>query len=1301
MHSLRGMRGLIAGMGLALAAMTAMPAPAHAGPDPEALRAPTGRYRLFAGNLGAITINQIYYGLNTKGEVGVDSTNSSTIGGGFWPKGTGNQYMFNSGLQVAGIIQGDRSTNPWAGDTTGGMFFDASGLRQHGTAVTELWNATNPTDVANWPQAAYVPQGDASEELFAPLLRGRVSASQGDVWWMSSEADPGLNAARPHPLGIVAEYRVMGWNYPTGNQDLIYLILTFYNITSSNAADYAQYRPGIRDILIAEAAKFKALNNANFSISLPNDGYTIDPFYAAFAADPDVTSSAGVNFSSVNLPFALGYAYHADMPRQAGWTFSPDIFGAPFFAGVGFVGVKYLKSATGPGEINLFSNTTNGGNFPDPNSAVRLYKYMSGTITPADGVACNQGDPLVTKICYVGDVNPADVRLMQSSTPLSLAPGASASIVVSYIHAAPVKIPGWPGAGTRVPPGNPRILTDATALSIGANRVDSLQGFLGFVDGNADGIVEQAEIKAVPGSLLGKAKLAQEIFDNKFLLPFAPDAPNFFLIPGNGQVTVVWRPSDAETGGDPFFQVAKDASVVPAGGGSPVVNSLYDPNYRQFDVEGYRIYRGRADNSASLKLIAQYDYSGTTFFDYTGQVVDDARGSQCAPELGITTSCVGKFDPQVPGVQLTKKVGYNIGANFVQVARGGRTPLATGDIINLKTDTTVTGGGKAFPALEDNGVPFVYVDAEPRNGLTYYYAVTAFDVNSLTSTGQGNTSLESALITKRVVPATTAGNYSNTATTETGVFGRNGLLTDKTAPKLDPTTGQFDKKALPTDAVSVSLAAFVKELLTEPGKVAFQFDSVRAVSFVAAASATSTYYYTVVAPAGNTSFSETIVVSATTGVNSTSGSFPALAADPTLAAKYGAPTGDYGIGGSFTVKYPAGYYFATRSRGCVNHVSGFPSATACSNNDVRWFEGANETVADPNASNPDRFNSGLARLDFNNVGGGIAGVTTIYMPRSYDDYTSSWRDVEQVLGNAASAADYKVYWGAAGKVDSVIDATYDVPVPFNANYMGATWGILNQAATQNGATYYDQRAALTVTDIGCVEPIRTLNPGGVKCTGNAAVLSETAIPGPIAYGSSGSTAIERTSAVAAGQGFVFYLKGRPFMFELAGGVPAEGSVWTMRDFVGAISGGNGRSGDGGKYVFSTGGQVRPFTAAGASVSFAFDLTNAIESSTPASLAKVHTVPDPYYVTSAFEATTTSKQIKFVNLPATATVRIYTSSGVLVRILKQASTSFGGEITWDVRNRNNQFVASGVYFYHVTAENGESTVGRMTIVNYAQ
>ncbi len=94
------------------------------------------------------------------------------------------------------------------------------------------------------------------------------------------------------------------------------------------------------------------------------------------------------------------------------------------------------------------------------------------------------------------------------------------------------------------------------------------------------------------------------------------------------------------------------------------------------------------------------------------------------------------------------------------------------------------------------------------------------------------------------------------------------------------------------------------------------------------------------------------------------------------------------------------------------------------------------------------------------------------------------------------------------------------------------------------------------------------------------------------------------------------------------------------------------------------------------------------------------MPDPYYVTNAYEVDYTSKVIKFVNLPPQATIRIYSSSGVLVRVLNYEASENGGMLDWNVRNRNNQVVASGVYFYHV--ESGDARyIGRMTIVNFAK
>ena len=49
--------------------------------------------------------------------------------------------------------------------------------------------------------------------------------------------------------------------------------------------------------------------------------------------------------------------------------------------------------------------------------------------------------------------------------------------------------------------------------------------------------------------------------------------------------------------------------------GNVLPNPLYDPNYRQFDVEGYRIYRGRTDSPNTLELVAQFDYAGTVIHD--------------------------------------------------------------------------------------------------------------------------------------------------------------------------------------------------------------------------------------------------------------------------------------------------------------------------------------------------------------------------------------------------------------------------------------------------------------------------------------------------------------------------------------------------------------------------------------------------------------------------------------------------------------------------------------------------------------
>lgn len=1319
---------------LALALAAALPSSAMAKPEPGAKKS-TG-FRLFARPLGAMTINRIYCGLSSDGQICVDSTNSSTIGGGYWPKGTADQYIFNTGLQLAGIVGSDGG--PWAGDTTGAFFFDPKGTTQHGTQVTDIYNTANVDDynsiAAGDQPAAYVPFGDADADLYNPLLTGsaanrNVQASQGDVWWMSWDGDPALNAGRKHPLGVVVETRGMGWNFPTGNEDIIYFVYTFYNVTTTNPADYVNIRPEMQSILLSKAQEFQAKNNATFGVTLPTDGYTINDLYAAFGTDMDV-ASAGVNYSSVNLPFALGYTYTRDFNGEASWTFDPAIFAPPFFAGAGFAGIKYLKSPDGPGEIQLFSNTVNGspfsGAFNDPQNTIQLWRYLSGNISvPAGDQPCNTGNPSVSRICWINNTQGADMRFFQSSSGFSLPPGGQGSIVVAYIFAAPVAVPGCSAPGcqsSNVKPGDPTILGDPVKMAAtGVNLVDSMSGYISASDLDGNGKVEQMNVdgnpewEVVPGSLLGKAYTAQAVFDFKFLLPFAPTAPAFFLIPGNNSVTVMWQPSTSETTGDPYYAVAQDVSTL-----------LYDPNYREFDVEGYRIYRGRTDSPDDLILVAQFDYAGTIFKDYDGLVnpVDT-----CAPELDIYIDCPVDYDPPIPGVARTVYNENPLVGNIVQTKANEafRTELATGLAITIIADTAITGGNSNLPPLADTGVPFAFVDNGVRNNFRYFYVVTAFDVNSYTSAPSSLESPKSGTIS--VTPQAPASNYESRGfITSQGLFSRNGQLDEKApVPALDPATGQFAGPMPPANAWNLSLQ-FVAQVIGSPGSFDVRMDSISLGDSYAGTA--TTYHLTTISLGVETALDVPIFQDCCEVEQTAGGAFPAVFIDNTLASLYGGNS-SYFLNGIVEVTLPGTYFMGGYGRGCVNSATGAYSgfgpvnggARQCSYNGPRWFAGPspqnNETMENPNFGNPFVFgnhtgSNPIAVVDnsqpnftgFNNAGE-LPGVLVVHRPVGYTTMQTTWRQVEGIGSGATRAADFNVYWGAGGKVDSVIDVTHDIPVPFNASPYRGGWGFLNASAANNTSSF-DARLDLSLGDVGCVEPWRSAPSAGaagglIPCAGAAYTLSETAVPGPIVFADSAVSRF-KTNPAAANPGFIMLLGGEMFEFQLAdagGTLPAAGTVWTMRDYIGGITGGTGWQGteNGGVYKWIT-GTPRAWTAVGTQLSVNFDAVNRINPVSNLDLTKIHTVPDPYYVTNQYEVDFDSKVIKFVNLPSQATIRIYSSSGVLVRVLNYESPELGGMLDWNVRNRNNQVVASGVYFYHV--ESGDARyVGRMTIVNFAK
>jgi hypothetical protein len=221
---------------------------------------------------------------------------------------------------------------------------------------------------------------------------------------------------------------------------------------------------------------------------------------------------------------------------------------------------------------------------------------------------------------------------------------------------------------------------------------------------------------------------------------------------------------------------------------------------------------------------------------------------------------------------------------------------------------------------------------------------------------------------------------------------------------------------------------------------------------------------------------------------------------------------------------------------------------------------------------------------------------------------------------------------------------------------------------------------------------------------------QTAAVTPVSFTVDPGGAEAAANFVTSGNGFGLYINGQQFIFALTGGaLPAAGTKWTLRMYWGVVTASTDAATtdpSGYTYTPAPGSPALP----GLKINFSVTAPTNIAAATKEGLDRVHTVPDPYYVTSGFEATTTDKIIRFVNLPARAIIRIYSSSGVLVRVLTHNAerrgerdedvSVLGGEETWDVRNRNNQVVASGVYFYHI--ESGDARrVGRFTVVNFAQ
>ena len=99
------------------------------------------------------------------------------------------------------------------------------------------------------------------------------------------------------------------------------------------------------------------------------------------------------------------------------------------------------------------------------------------------------------------------------------------------------------------------------------------------------------------------------------------------------------------------------------------------------------------------------------------------------------------------------------------------------------------------------------------------------------------------------------------------------------------------------------------------------------------------------------------------------------------------------------------------------------------------------------------------------------------------------------------------------------------------------------------------------------------------------------------------------------------------------------------------------------------------------------------------LEKVVVVPNPFFVNSGFGGQVSSNDpsgtIGFYNLPRICTIRIFSYSGQLVETIEHDSGNYSEEYLQVTRN--NQLMASGLYFFVVDTPTGERTHGKFVII----
>lgn len=238
-----------------------------------------------------------------------------------------------------------------------------------------------------------------------------------------------------------------------------------------------------------------------------------------------------------------------------------------------------------------------------------------------------------------------------------------------------------------------------------------------------------------PDSALAKVDYSMQlVFDRNWLVPRPPSQPSLTCVPGDAQITLIWD-NKAEMEPDPYYQIVSDP-------GTP----LYDPFYKQYDFEGYQLWKNSTGLEGDWYLVARYDlYNGIIFED---TIKPDSIRIK-ATDTGITHSyidndvrngfdyyyAISAFDYNYVKqdtvdsvgnpIQIPKSVWYETGKE-VQISSPRRDPV---NFIAGRCSIEVISGN---PLLnEDIKIDIVYPLAMTESSIFTEFAPVQYDSASM------------------------------------------------------------------------------------------------------------------------------------------------------------------------------------------------------------------------------------------------------------------------------------------------------------------------------------------------------------------------------------------------------------------------------------------------------------------------------------------------------------------------------------------------------------------------------------------